>query len=74
MVALLCHFFLEVLRIVDTDHLKARLFIDAEQQYAAAVLVGEAGQRVIQPLGAIIVGGFAFNRLCLCPLFANRFS
>ena len=36
MVALLCHFFLEILRIVDTDHLKARLFIDAEQQYAAA--------------------------------------
>ena len=26
MVALLCHLFLEVLRIVDTDHLKARLF------------------------------------------------
>ena len=73
LVALLRHFFLKLLQVINADHLKTGLFADAEQQYAAAVLIGEAGQRIIQPLGTVGMSGLAFQRLRFCPLFADRF-
>ena len=71
LVALLCDLFLQVLRIVDTDYLKSGGFIYAEQQHAAAVLVGEAGQRIIQSFRTIHMSRLAFDRLRLGFLFAN---
>ena len=53
------------------DYLKSGGFIYAEQQYAAAVLVGEAGQRIIQSFRTIHMSRLAFDRLRLGFSFAN---
>ena len=71
LVALLRDLFLQVLSIVDADYLKSGGFIYAEQQHAAAVLVGEAGQRIIQSFRTIHMSRLAFDRLRLGFLFAN---
>ena len=71
--ALLRHFFLKILQVINADRPKTGLFVDAKQQHAAAVLIRETGQRIIQPLGTVGMGGLAFQRLRFCPLFADRF-
>lgn len=63
LIALLRHLLLQVLEVVDAHHLEPLLLIQAEQQHPAAVLVGKAGQGVIQTFWAALMGFFHFERL-----------
>ena len=74
LVALLSDFLLQVLGIVDPCHLVPRVFVDAEEQDSAPILVGETGQGIIEPFGAVPMGALQLQGLRFRPLFAYCLS
>ena len=74
LVALLSDLFLQVLWIVDPCHLVSRVFVDAEDQNSAPILVRETGQGIIEPFGTVFVSAFQLQSLRFCALFAYCLS
>lgn len=57
---MLCHMLHQILGIVDTYREEPLLLIYAKQDRTALILVGEAGQRIVQAGGTALGGGFHF--------------
>ena len=51
--------------IVNAHRHKPRLFIYTEQDGAAFILIGKAGQSIVKTRGTALGGGFQFQRLGL---------
>ena len=69
--ALLRYLFLQILGIIYAHDLIVPGFVNAKDQHAATVLIGEAGQGIVQLLRAVRMGRFQFYCLFFCLLFAN---
>lgn len=74
MVALLHNLLLQILRVIDSHHLESGRLIHAKEQNTAAVLVGEAGQGVIEPPRTVHMGAFYLHSLTFRLLSANCFD